>query len=77
MVSWIGFRQEPFPYERQPRRAGTSKYPLGKMIRRSGLNELRGEVPATAGTHDLCLTFAQKAPPVQWALKDIRLSPKY
>ena len=51
--------------------------PLGKMIRRGGLNELRGQVPATAGTHDLCLTFAQKAPPVQWALKDIRLSPKY
>ncbi len=50
--------------------------PLGKMIRRGGLNELRAEVPATAGAHDLCLTFAQKAPPVQWALKDIRLSPK-
>jgi len=33
MVAWIGFRQVPFPYERDQRFAGTTKYPLRKMIR--------------------------------------------
>ncbi len=33
MVSWIGFRQAAVTYERQPRPAGSSKYPLFKMIR--------------------------------------------
>jgi polyisoprenyl-phosphate glycosyltransferase len=33
MVAWIGFRQVPFPYDRQERLAGETKYPLGKMIR--------------------------------------------
>lgn len=33
MFSWVGFRQEPVYYVRQERYAGTTKYPLGKMIR--------------------------------------------
>jgi dolichol-phosphate mannosyltransferase len=33
MVAWIGFRQVAFPYDRQQRLAGETKYPLGKMIR--------------------------------------------
>ncbi len=33
MVAWIGFRQVPFPYRRDQRFAGTTKYPLRKMIR--------------------------------------------
>ena len=33
MVSWIGLRQEAMPYERAPRIAGETKYPLSKMIR--------------------------------------------
>lgn len=33
MVSWVGFRQTALPYKRAPRFAGTSKYPLRKMIR--------------------------------------------
>lgn len=33
MISWIGFRQIAVPYERQPRPAGSSKYPLFKMTR--------------------------------------------
>jgi dolichol-phosphate mannosyltransferase len=33
MVSWVGFRQTALPYRRAPRAAGTSKYPLRKMIR--------------------------------------------
>jgi len=33
MVAWIGFRQVPFVYDRHERHAGTSKYPLAKMIR--------------------------------------------
>ncbi len=33
MVSWIGFNQTNVEYERSPRFAGESKYPLRKMIR--------------------------------------------
>lgn len=33
MVAWIGFRQIPFPYDRQERFAGATKYPLKKMTR--------------------------------------------
>jgi len=33
MVAWLGFRQVPFPYDRQERFAGDTKYPLKKMIR--------------------------------------------
>lgn len=33
MVSWIGLRQEPLIYERAARYAGTTKYPLKRMIR--------------------------------------------
>lgn len=33
MVSWVGFKQTAVTYERQERIAGTSKYPLRKMIR--------------------------------------------
>jgi len=32
MVSWIGFRQVPFRYDRAKRFAGETKYPLGKMV---------------------------------------------
>lgn len=32
MVSWVGFRQEAVPYRRAARYAGTTKYPLSKMI---------------------------------------------
>ena len=32
MVSWVGFRQVPLAYERQPRRAGRTKYSLFRMI---------------------------------------------
>jgi polyisoprenyl-phosphate glycosyltransferase len=33
MVSWIGFRQVPLPYNRDARFAGETKYPLSKMLR--------------------------------------------
>jgi dolichol-phosphate mannosyltransferase len=33
MVSWVGFRQEPVLYERAPRFAGTTKYPLTRMMK--------------------------------------------
>ena len=33
MVSWIGFEQVPFPYDRAPRAAGRTKYPVTKMVR--------------------------------------------
>ena len=33
MVSWIGFRQVPIHYDRDPRRAGATGYSLAKMVR--------------------------------------------
>ena len=33
MFSWIGFRQAAVSYDREPRHAGKSKYPLRKMIK--------------------------------------------
>jgi dolichol-phosphate mannosyltransferase len=33
MTSWVGFRQVGVPYRREPRYAGTSKYPLSKLLR--------------------------------------------
>lgn len=33
MVSWVGFRQVPIPFDRPARRAGTTKYPWRKMVR--------------------------------------------
>jgi len=33
MVAWIGFRQVPFPYDREQRFAGETKYPFRKMLR--------------------------------------------
>ena len=33
MVSWIGFRQVPFPYDRHARTAGKTKYPFRKMLK--------------------------------------------
>src|SRR6516164_5500909 len=36
MFSWIGFRQAAVPYDREPRHAGTSKYPLRKMVKFAG-----------------------------------------
>ncbi len=33
MVAWVGGRQVPIAYDRAPRAAGESKYPLSKMIR--------------------------------------------
>lgn len=32
MVSWVGFRQTPVLYDRKPRTAGASNYPLKKML---------------------------------------------
>jgi glycosyltransferase involved in cell wall biosynthesis len=33
MVSWVGFRQVPFLYDRDKRYAGTTKYPFGRLLR--------------------------------------------
>lgn len=33
MISWVGFKQIPFYYSRDPRLAGETKYPLAKMIK--------------------------------------------
>jgi glycosyltransferase involved in cell wall biosynthesis len=36
MVSWIGFRQEAFLYDREPRFAGVTKFPVRRMVRFAG-----------------------------------------
>ena len=33
MVAWVGFRQVPIVYDRAERHAGTTKYPISKMVR--------------------------------------------
>ena len=33
LISWMGFKQVPFYYERDPRHAGATKYTLRKMLR--------------------------------------------
>jgi dolichol-phosphate mannosyltransferase len=33
IVAWLGFAQQALPYRRAGRAAGTTKYPLGKMLR--------------------------------------------
>lgn len=33
LISWIGFKQTPFYYERHPRFAGATKYSLNRMVR--------------------------------------------
>lgn len=33
MVPWLGFKSAPFPYDREPRYAGETKYPLQRMVR--------------------------------------------
>lgn len=35
MIAWLGFQQEAFPYDRASRAAGSTKYPLRKMVRLS------------------------------------------
>ncbi len=32
LVSWIGFNQQPILYDRDPRYAGTTKYPIRRMV---------------------------------------------
>jgi dolichol-phosphate mannosyltransferase len=32
LISWVGFKQVPFYYEREARFSGETKYPLGKML---------------------------------------------
>jgi dolichol-phosphate mannosyltransferase len=33
MIAWVGFAQSPLDYDRAPRQAGETKYPLRKMLR--------------------------------------------
>lgn len=37
LFSWMGFRQEPFYYDRKEREAGETKYTLRKMLRLAGV----------------------------------------
>ncbi len=46
MISWIGFRQVPLSYDREPRFAGHTKYPLRKMIHFAGSTRSPGSRPS-------------------------------
>ncbi len=35
MISWVGFKQVPYYYDRAARKVGVTKYPLGKMLKLS------------------------------------------
>ena len=48
--------------------------PIGKAAKNPGVSLLMASLPAMPGVHDLCFSFAQKAPPMEWALDDVRLS---
>lgn len=37
LISWVGFKQVPFYYEREARIAGETKYPISKMLRFASL----------------------------------------
>lgn len=52
LVSWIGFRQCPLPYAREPRHGGVTKFPLRKMLR-FGLDGLSSfsEKPLRLSSH--------------------------
>ena len=66
MVAWIGGRQVPLVYDREPRQAGSTKYPIGRMMRfasdaitgfsRRPLQIATG-VGVAAGFFSLCLGF--------------------
>jgi dolichol-phosphate mannosyltransferase len=59
MVAWIGFRQVPFPYNREERFAGETKYPFRKMMR-FALDALTGfsSAPLKLASHaGLALSF--------------------
>jgi len=54
--------------------AVVASLPLGDAGKNTGISVLKGTIPATAGTNDLCFSFGQKAPPPQWVVKSIRLT---
>lgn len=33
LIAWVGYRQVPFAYDREPRRLGETKYPFRRMLR--------------------------------------------
>ncbi|MBI2260932.1 MAG: family 20 glycosylhydrolase [Caulobacterales bacterium] len=49
--------------------------PLAGAAANHGVSVVRGELPATPGVHDLCLTFTQAEVDPIWGLDWVRLSP--
>jgi dolichol-phosphate mannosyltransferase len=63
MASWVGFRQIGLPYQRASRLAGTTKYPLLKMIRFAidgivSFSFVPLRLVMWAGMFSVCLAFA-------------------
>lgn len=53
-----------------------ARLPLDAAAKSTGVTVLTGQIAAQSGAHDLCFLFAQSAPPPEWALKDVRLTPQ-
>ena len=61
MVAWLGYKQVAYEYDRNPRYAGTTKYPLAKMI---GFALRRADqlLDGAAADRDLCRRAADDRP---------------
>lgn len=69
LVAWVGFRQKAFPYHRQSRQFGSTKYPLKKMLRFAGLALLSfSNLPLQVAMYLSFLTFLGCLLLVVWAL---------
>ena len=49
--------------------------PLAEAAANHGVSVVRGQLPATPGVHDLCLTFTRAGVDPMWGLDWVRLSP--
>ena len=61
MVAWLGYKQVAYEYDRNPRYAGSTKYPLAKMI---GFAAGRADqlLDGAAADRDLCRRAADRRP---------------
>jgi hypothetical protein len=54
LISWIGFRQVPLVYDRDPRFAGETHYPLLKMLRFASSKTWRMAMPWSSDACSCC-----------------------
>jgi len=69
LISWMGFKQVPFYYDREERFAGLTKYPLRKMLRLAangifGFSKKPVKIATTLGSLSIVIAFMM----VLWVL---------